>query len=435
VSVKLTNLASCIQLLFTDVAERLGRATGLIRRQRKLTASGFAQTLIFQWMAKPRATVDSMARHLNLSPQALHEHLGPKAQAFLRALLAETLKNAWKARPERLGLLDRFKAAIVEDTTTISLPAELASQFPGCGGREKNDGAAALKVLIRWDVRSGELCHLSVHAGRTSDKPLAATAADIPDGGLHLADQGFFNSERWNQFGSGKYWISRVPAGTLVCSQGVWQMLSMLLATVTGSIFDEHVKLVEKTRLPCRLVALRCPESVANSRRRKLREYTRSKKGREPSAEQLRMCDWTVFATNVPVEKLSAKEVWLVYRCRWQIELLFKRAKQQSGWGFSCGKSGQRFLIELYAKFIGLVVKHWLTLIRGGPLCGVSSKKLFEVVQDLASELGASLSEGQTMLDKVLTKLARQLASVRPQAKSRKRTNTRQTLINPGLAA
>jgi hypothetical protein len=38
--------------------------------------------------------------------------------------------------------------------------------------------------------------------------------------------------------------------------------------------------------------------------------------------------------------------MWLVYRCRWQIELLFKRAKGLSGWSFSHGRNGNRVLTE-----------------------------------------------------------------------------------------
>src|SRR5262249_17309468 len=109
---------------------------------------------------------------LPLSPQALQQRLGPAAQRFLREMLSEALRYLHRARSRPLGLLDRFTAVIVEDTTTIRLPAELAGEFPGCGGGD--EGAAALKVLVRWDVKSGEVWHLSVHAGRTSDQQLAA---------------------------------------------------------------------------------------------------------------------------------------------------------------------------------------------------------------------------------------------------------------------
>jgi hypothetical protein len=430
VSKQLTTLAACLQVLFTTVAEQLGRTTGFIQRQRDLTAADFAQTLVFQWLARPNTTLESIARHLDLSPQALQERLGPRAVAFLQQLLGEALKNACRARREPLGLLDRFTAVVVEDTTVTPLPAELADEFPGCGGGTgAGEGAAALKVLIRWDVRNGELLHLSVHAGRTSDKALAARADDLPEGSLHVADQGFFDSERWREFGPKKYWVSRVPTGTLVHWQGAWQLVSAVLAHVPGSRFDEPVGLVQKTNLPCRLVALRCPEEVANRRRQKVREYTREKKGRDPSPEQLRMCAWTVFATNVSVELLIAKELWLVYRCRWQIELLFKRAKQQGGWGFSWGKTGQRIIVELYAKLLGVVVAHWGSLLRGGPLCGVSPVKLFTVVQEFAGFVQASLNEGLAAVERVLEQLSEQLGRVRAQPKRSKKTSSRLTML------
>jgi putative transposase len=430
----LTGLATVLQVLFTITADRLGRATGFIRRQRRLQAAAFAQTLVFRWMAKPNTTLESLAHELRLSPQALHQRLGPAAQAFLRALLVEALQKALKIPLQRLGLLDRFTAVVLEDTTVIALPAALADEFPGCGGGSgAGEGAAALKVLVRWDVRSGEVLTLSVHAGRTSDQELAATTADLPEGALHLADQGFFNTTRWQTFTPRQFWISRVPAGTRVRWQGAWQALSALLATVSGHGFDAPVELVEKTGLPCRLIAQRCPAEVANRRRQKLRDYTRSKKGREPSATQLLLCDWLVFATNTTAEQLGAKEVWVVYRCRWQLELLFKRAKQLAGWGSSRGRTGARVLVELYAKLLGLVVLHWGTLLGGSPLNGISLWKRLCEVQEFACRLQDSLAQGLEAVRGVLSKLAQQLAGIRPEPKKQKKPSTRQLLLNPEL--
>jgi hypothetical protein len=123
--------------------------------------------------------MESMALEPDVSPQALQQHLGPQAEAFLGALLRKALAQALKIQPQALGLLDRFGSAIVEDTTVIKLPALMAEQFPGRGGGgAAGEGAAALKVLLRWDVRSGELLALTVHAGRTSDQTLAAEAGD-----------------------------------------------------------------------------------------------------------------------------------------------------------------------------------------------------------------------------------------------------------------
>lgn len=216
-----------------------------------------------------------------------------------------------------MGLLDRFGSTLIEDTTVIALPASMAEQFPGCGGGgSAGEGAASLKVLLRWDLRSGEWLALTVHAGRTSDQTLAAEAGDLPPRCVHLADMGFFNSERWLTYDRPQYWISRAPTRTQVYWQGAWQSLGRLLAQGTEAVFDADVQRVQKTGLPCWLTVRRCPEEIANRRRQKLREYTRDKKGREPSVEQLALCAWLVFATNVPAAMLSAKEVWVVYRCR-----------------------------------------------------------------------------------------------------------------------
>jgi hypothetical protein len=283
-------------------------------------------------------------------------------------------------------------------------------------------------------VRSGEVLTLSVHAGRTSDQQLAATAADLPEGSSHLADQGFFNSQRWQAFGPRQFWISRVPAGTRVCCQGAWQLLSTLLASVRGELLDQAVQLLEQAHLPCRLVARRCPVEVASRRRQKLRESTRSKKGREPSAAQLLLCDWLVFATNSPADQLGAQEVWAVYRCRWQIKLLFKRAKQLAGWGSSRGRLGVRLLVELDAKLLGLVVLHWGRLLGGGPLNGISLWKRLCDVQEFSPRLQERVGEGVASICRVLDRLARQLAGIRPEPTKQKRPSTRQLLLNPNLA-
>ncbi|HBI46601.1 MAG TPA: IS4 family transposase [Planctomycetales bacterium] len=432
----LTRLAACLQVLFTTTAETLGKTTNFVQRRRKLTASSFAQTLVFRWMAQPKTTMESMALELDVSPQALQQHLGPKAEAFLRALLRNALAQALKIQPQALGLLDRFGSTIIEDTTVIPLPASMAEQFPGCGGGgAAGQGTASLKILLRWDLRSGELLALTVHSGRTSDQTLAAEAGDLPPRCVHLADMGFFNSERWLTYGSTQYWISRVPTRTQVQWQGVWQTLGRLLDQGTEAEFDADVLLVQKTGLPCRLTARRCPEEVANRRRQKLREYTRDKKGREPSFEQLALCSWLIFATNVPAAMLLAKEVWVVYRCRWQVELLFKRAKQLAGWGFSWGRSGTRILVELYAKLLGLVVLHWGTLLNGGPLNGVSMWKRVKAVGEVAQRLQDSLAHGPEAVADVLTNLAKRLSRLRPQAKSQKKPGTRQLLFKPRLAA
>lgn len=71
--------------------------------------------------------------------------------------------------------------------------------------------------------------------------------------------------------------------------------------------------------------------------------------------------DWPLFVTNVPADRLSIEQVALLYRVRWQVELVFKLWKSYCGLKHIVGLRRERVLVELYAKMIGLVLTHFLT--------------------------------------------------------------------------
>ncbi|WP_153043450.1 transposase, partial [Xenorhabdus innexi] len=53
-------------------------------------------------------------------------------------------------------------------------------------------------------------------------------------------------------------------------------------------------------------------------------------------AEEKRFCLWL---TNLSVDEFTASEIMDIYRCRWQIELLFKELKSHTNWhGFTTRK-------------------------------------------------------------------------------------------------
>jgi AcrR family transcriptional regulator len=436
--VQVTALAVCLQELFGPLADFLAGWVGFIQRRRALTGQAVARALVFRWMADPKATLEDIASDLGVSPQALQQHLDKKAHDFFRALISEALARLAKARfaAHALGLLKAFPAVVVDDCTTVSLPADLAHLFPGCGGgKQEGDGAAAVKILLRYELKAGKLLALSFHPGRTNDADLAACPEDLPPGCLYLADMGFFSAARLGLLGKSCAWITRIPAGTCVRQEGGrWLKLGGWLRGLQGDVADVPGELAESVRTPCRLVALRCPEEVANRRRQKLREQRKRKDGKEPSEAQLAACDWTCMATNVGAAVLTAREVWLAYRCRWQIELLFKRAKGMAGWSFSHGESGDRVMAELLAKVLGLVVLHWATLLRGPALCGVSATRLMRKAAEFAKQMSKALTRSEEALLDVLREMLGEMTSIKPRPKRRRRPNTKDLLDNPGLA-
>ena len=55
-------VTTAMQTVLTKVADAAGISTGFIKRKRKFTGSGFAQTLVFGWLSNPESTYDELAQ-------------------------------------------------------------------------------------------------------------------------------------------------------------------------------------------------------------------------------------------------------------------------------------------------------------------------------------------------------------------------------------
>lgn len=429
-------LAAAVQALLTQTADDAARHAGLVRRRRKITGAGFVRTLVLGYLADPHVTVAELAETLGVSEQALQKRFTLHAADGLRRVLAAALDHVFAARPETIPLLRRFPAVVVEDSTTVRLPACLARAFPGCGSSDPDAGQAGWKLLVRLDATTGAVRILPPQPARASDRTLLASWPAPPSGSLRLTDLGFFDLTRLARDGrDGVWFLSRVPALLSVREHdGDALPLADWLSRSTAEKRDATVTLGTKVRLTCRLIALRVPDAVAEERLRRLRRRLR-KKGRTPSQQQRVLCHWTVLATNLPAERFTAAEVAVLYRVRWQVELLFKRWKSGGGLGASRGRTGPRVLCEAYAKLLAMVVQHWATLLGCGPLGRVSPTRACRQVRRQAGAMAAALEAGgETALPEVLERLRGCLARL-PNRPRRRRPSTRQLLFKPKFAA
>ncbi len=126
-------------------------------------------------------------------------------------------------------------------------------------------------------------------------------------------------------------------------------------------ILDEPLLLGKqpKHRLPVRLIAIPLAQEAADRLRYKAKQAAK-RRGRTVSKERLALLGWLIFVTNVPDSMLSAELVALLYRVRWQIELVFKLWKSFCGLRHVADLRLDRLLTELYARLIGIVLTHFL---------------------------------------------------------------------------
>jgi hypothetical protein len=411
----IAKVGGALQQVFGGIAELAGRASGVICRQRKFTAVSLAKTFVLGFLQNPAASDEELAQMAaqcgaEVSPQAIDQRHTPALVKFLEELFRGAAKVVVGSDQALAPILERFTTVTVLDSSTITLPEEMKDQFAGCGG-SYGSGAAAMKLQTELDLRSGALSHVEIEPGRSPDGASGRQNARRGKGSLRIADLGYFNVAVFAVMTSmGEYFLSRLQFGTAVGPRDApaVELLGWLDRQPRGFV-DRPIWLAKGYGFPCRLIAWRVPPEQANRRRQKLRQEILRKRGQEPTAERLAWCNWTILVTNVPEEMLTPAEAVVLYRARWQVELLFKRWKSQDLVAVLSGSTAARQMVRVWSRLIAALLQHWLLV---GSVWGDPTKswsKVCEAVRKFVGRLAAALDRW-TELERVLTDLGRTFA-------------------------
>jgi hypothetical protein len=326
-----------------------------------------------------------------------------------------------------LSLLKRFEAVIGEDSSTITLPDELAALWQGCGGTQAHT-AAALTVHTRWDLTRGRLWGPKLTAGRTADRRSPLREQALPQGSLSIADLGYFSVTRFvERRQQGSYTLSRLQARTaLLTAEGEALLLDGVLPKQVGQVKELAVLVGASQRHPMRLWLLRVPKAVGDKRRQDLLEDAR-RRGQTVSEETLRLADWTVLVTDAPTTLLRLEEGLVLLRERWQMELLYKLWIQHAQVDEWHTRNPWRKLCELYAKLLAVTLQHWLIVLFAWHDPQRSLVKLAQVCRDSAWTLMEALV-GFRSLRSALRLIQRRMQSGCRMNTRRKRPNSAQLL-------
>lgn len=140
----MTSVAQLERLLKHILEERanaLTKETGFVKRERKLTGAAFVQVMALGHLHRPEATLDQLTqdaqvRGVQISAPGLHQRCTEKAATFLQAVLSELVEQVVTVKAVPVALFKRFQQVIIEDASTIVLPAALSERWQGCGGRQ-----------------------------------------------------------------------------------------------------------------------------------------------------------------------------------------------------------------------------------------------------------------------------------------------------------
>jgi hypothetical protein len=432
----LAKIGEALQRLFGEIAQTAADQSGVIQRARKFSGLSLARTFVLGFLKNPRASDEKLAQMAvqcgaAVTPQAIEQRHTPRLVDFLEKLFRGATKLVVGSDKVLAPILKRFTSVIIIDSSTITLPDELQEQFRGCGG-SYGGGAAAMKLQTEFDLRSGALAHVEIEPGRSPDSATSRQDVRRGKGSLRITDLGYFAAAVFAAMtAAGEYFLSRLQFGTQVLHDGLAVDVLAWLAKQAGPFVDVSVLLGKAQRLPCRLIAWRLPQEQANRRRQKLRQEMMDKKGHEPSAERLAWCDWTILVTNVPEDLLTPKEAAVLYRARWQVELLFKRWKSQGLVAELSGSTVVRQMVRVWSRLVAAVVQHWLTV---GSVWGDPTKslhKVYEAVRDFVGRLAAAL-DGTEQMERLFTEMGQTFAKTCRRDK-RSKAGTFELLNDVGL--
>lgn len=394
----ITRISQAMQRVLTHTAMKAAKETGFTQRQMKVTGANFCQTVVFGWLQDPEATLEALCQTgvtvgLEITPQGLDQRFTQVASNCLYQVLQAALAETIQSKAVAIPVLQRFNGVYIEDSSSITLPEELASVWSGCGGSGSASNGA-VKLQVRWDMLHGELDGPYLTDGRTHDRVASTLNQPLPEGSLLIRDLGYWKLDALEKIDkAGCFWLSRAQAQTgFVDSAGQQWSQSAYVRQQVNDSFDIPIELGLKKRLKARLVGFRVPAAVAQERRRKLKEVSK-RKGQTVSSERLALCDWALFVTNVPADQLAPAEILVLARLRWQIELLFKLWKSHGHIDKSRSEKPWRILCELYAKLIAMIIQHWSFLIGSWRFPDRSLVKAAATVRRHAINLALAISD------------------------------------------
>ena len=458
-------VSEAMQWVLNEFPRLVERKTGFVQRSTaRLDGVTMVRGLILAWMAETDASYPQLCSCIatlgvNVTSQALEQRFGPESVKLFKEVLNEAIKQVFCYDGENVpDLFGRFNGVYTQDGSIVTLPASMAERYPGCGGKGAEARVSSMRLEIRWDLRSGGMSGPWVTSGREAENQGAAREEHLPVGSIFCGDGNYFTFASMRVRGeSGTFWLTPAQANLhFYDPAGIKTDLGMYLRNhCEEPTIDIQIQAGVRDRLPCRLIAvhlnreqrrMKATQTVyqpagakgvqeVGPKRGKTKEKKKKKsrqKSKKTSKSRLELADWIFFLTNVPEDRMSAKEALVLMRCRWQIELLWKLWKQHGKIDTWRSEKPDRIETEIYAKILALVLQHWITILGCWDDPKRSLRKAQQVTQWNASALGFALI-GEMSLSRVIQRIASGMGKACRINSRRTKPNTYQMVSNPEL--
>ena len=262
-----------------------------------------------------------------ITKQSLCERMQPETENFIKAVVEKQLSEKVQVQEIKKvkGALKHFKNVMIDDSTTIHLPDELAEYYPGNVSRGEKKSIAKIHAMYNLTENCFPFFHL--HNFSNNDQSLSANALPyLEKGDLCIRDLGFSVLDVISQFIEKEiYFISRKGFSTKVFEIKTGIEINVLKELRKNGFVDREVLIGKKHQIKVRLIAHPIPAEQAQERRRKANRDRDQRLNH--SAEYYQLLGYNIFTTNIASKQCDAEEIAQLYKLRWRIEIIFKSWK------------------------------------------------------------------------------------------------------------
>ena len=296
---------------------------GVVEREGKLQIPALVWTFVFGFATGESRTLAGFRRSYNstaeetLTAGGFYHRLTPRLADFLCDLVEQRLDEV--AVPHTISdEFDRFRDIIAADGTILRLHEFLADEFQP---RKGEQGGARLHLL--HNVTDQTIEQFSITDEKSHDSTGFDTGPWLKER-LVLFDQAYFKYRRFALIDeNGGYFVSRLKdnANPVITEEfREWRGRAIPLEgkQIQDVAEDLHREIIDV--------------EIEAEFQRRLYEGTRSldtKQFRVVGVRDEDADDYHLYITNLPREELLPRDIATIYRCRWEVELLFRELKSR----------------------------------------------------------------------------------------------------------
>jgi len=334
----------------SEFLEEHAEELGVVERDRKLQIPAFVWAFVFGFAAGESRTLAGFRRSYNstadetLSPGGFYQRLTPALAEYLRDLVEVALDEV--AVPDTVDAdFDRFRDVMVADGTILRLHRFLADTYEP---RKGEQGGARLHLL--HNVTDQTINRFSVTDEKAHDSTEFDTGPWLKDR-LVLFDQAYFKYRRFALIDENDgYFVSRLKSNVNPEITGELREWRGDAIPLEGEKINDVVDELHRQYIDVEVEVEFQRREYAGTQSWDTKTF-RVVGVRNEDAD-----DYHLYITNLPREEFLPADLATIYRCRWEVELLFRELKTQ--YSLDEFSTSKKHVVEilLYAALLSLLV-------------------------------------------------------------------------------